>query len=72
MPQQTQEKCRLAKASAEALPGGTHFNFCAFELPRCEDCPNVSSPINASEAINDPMRSVVVSNWLHGELHGPS
>jgi hypothetical protein len=74
MPQSelTQVQCRLAKASAEALSGGAHFNFCAFELLRCDDPPNVSSPVKASEAINDPMRSVVLSGWLHGELHGPS
>ena len=72
MPQSEQTQCRLAKASAEAVPGGAQFNFCAFELARCDDCPNVSNPANASEAINDPMRSVVLSGWLHGELHGPS
>ncbi len=74
MPQseQTQAQCRSAKASAEALLGGTQFNFCAFELARCDDCPSVSSPANASEAVNDPMRSAILSGWLRGELHGPS
>jgi hypothetical protein len=74
MPQseQTQVQCRLAKASTEALLDGAQFNFCAFELTRCDDCPNVSSQANASEAIIDPMRSVVLSGWLRGELHGPS
>ena len=74
MPQseQTQVQCRLAKVSTEALLDGAQFNFCAFELTRCDDCPNVSSQANASEAIIDPMRSVVLSGWLRGELHGPS
>jgi hypothetical protein len=71
MPQseQTQAKCRSAKASAVAQPGGDHFNFCAFELPH--HCPNVSGPVSVFQAINDPMKSVVLSGWLHGELHGP-
>ena len=74
MPQSelTQVQCRLAKASEAALTSLAYFDFCAFELRRCDDCPNESSPKDASEAIDDPMRSVVLGGWLHGELHGPS
>ena len=74
MPQskQAQSKCRLAKASAEALLGGAHFSFCAFELPRCDDCPNASSPANGSESVDDPLKSVVSNGWLRGELHAPN
>jgi hypothetical protein len=73
MPQseQTQEKCRLAKASAEALLGGARFNFCAFELARCDDCPSAVIQANRCEVIADPMKSVVLSSWLRGDLHGP-
>ena len=72
MPQSEQTQCRLAKASAEALPGAAQFNFCAFELARCDDCPNVSSPANVAEAIDDPLKSVVLNGWMHGELYAPN
>jgi hypothetical protein len=52
--------------------GPADFDFCAFELPRCDGCPNVSDPVNAVETIDDPMKSRVLSGWLHGDLHVPT
>ena len=70
--EQAQLNCRLAKAPAAALLGGAHFNFCAFELSRCDDSPNASNPKTGSESVDDPLKSVVLNGWLHGELHAPN
>jgi hypothetical protein len=69
--QQVPVQCRLAGVWADVKSGPADFDFCAFELPRCDGCPNVSDPVNAVETIDDPMKSRVLSGWLHGDLHVP-
>lgn len=73
MPQseQTQVQCRLAETSADASSVRAYVDFCAFEFPGCDDCPNGSSRKRGSEAAGDPLKSVALSGWLHGELYGP-
>jgi hypothetical protein len=67
--QQDPIQCRLG-VSADVKSGAADFDLCAFELPRCDGCPNISDPVNAVD--DDPMKSGVLSGWLHGDLHVPT
>ena len=70
--QQVPVQCRLAGVSTDEKSNLAYFDFCAFEFPRCAGCPNVSDQVNAVEAIDDPLKSRVLSGWLHGDLHVPA
>lgn len=74
MPQseQVSVQCRLANVSGDVKSSLAHFDFCVFEFPRCDGCPNGSGSVNAFETIDDPMKSGVLSGWLHGDLHAPT
>jgi hypothetical protein len=65
-------QCRLANVSADVISSLSHIDFCAFEFPGCDGCPNESGAVSSLEAVEDPMNSVVVSGWLQGDLHAPS
>ena len=69
MPQseQVSVQCRLAEGE---LGFGT-FGACAFQFPRCDGCPNISRRAPTMWTAEDPMISVVLDGWLHGELHAP-
>ena len=71
MPQSTQSsvQCRFA---AEEKSGLAAPDACAYQLPRCDECPNVSRPVPTMWTAADPMNSVVLDGWLHGELHAPN
>jgi hypothetical protein len=60
--------CRLVK---DGKLGFASFNACAFEFPRCDGCPNASRSVSTVRAVEDPINSVILSGWLHGELQGP-
>lgn len=64
-------QCRLPNVFADVKAGGAHFDFCAFEFPGCDGCPSTSGPVTAFGPIDDPMRSEVLLDWLHGDLHAP-
>jgi hypothetical protein len=74
MPQSehTPVQCRLANVSADVKSSLGHIDFCAFEFPRCEGCPNESGSVSTLKSVEDPMNSMVVSGWLRGDLHAPS
>jgi hypothetical protein len=71
MPQSEQALawCRLVKAGKLGLAA---FSACAFEFPRCDGCPNGSRPVAIARAVGDPINSVALDGWLHGELHAPT
>lgn len=65
-------QCRIANVSTDVKSSLAYLDFCAFELPRCDGCPNESGSVSTLKSVEDPMNSVVVSGWLHGDLHAPS
>jgi hypothetical protein len=69
--EQVSVQCRLTNFLVDVKAGGARFDFCAFEFPRCDGCPSVSGSVTAFETIDDPMRSGVLGDWLHGDLHAP-
>jgi hypothetical protein len=69
--EQVPVQCRLANIAAD-VKSSSHIDFCAFEFPRCDGCPNESGSVSTLKSVEDPMNSVVVSGWLHGDLHAPS
>ena len=74
MPQskQTPIQCRLMHVATDVKSGLGHIDFCTFELPRCDGCPNESGSVSTLKSVEDPMNSMVVRGWLHGDLHAPS
>ena len=70
--EQAPVQCRLGEVSAGVKSSSGHFDFCAFEFPRCDGCPNESGSVSTLKSLEDPMNSVVVSGWLQGDLHAPS
>jgi hypothetical protein len=69
--EQTPVQCRLANVPAGVKSSLAHLDFCAFEFPRCDGCPNISGSAQAFEAVDDPMKSAILSGWLHGDLGKP-
>jgi len=65
-------QCRIANVSADVKSSLAYLDFCAFECPRCDGCPNESGSVSTLKSVEDPMNSVVVSGCLHGDLHAPS
>ena len=40
--------------------------FCVFEFPGCEGCPNAMRFIKMVGSSEDPMKSMVMSGWITG------
>jgi len=55
--------CRFAKTAADAHSG---HEFCVFEFPECEGCPNAMHFIKTVESSEDPMKSMALSGWIAG------
>lgn len=53
-------RCRLAD-TAEA---DSDHDFCAFEFPFCEGCPNARHVILTVGREEDPMKSKIMSGWI--------
>jgi hypothetical protein len=74
MPQSKQVpvQCRLTNVATDVKSSVGDIDFCAFEFPRCDGCPNESGSVATLKSVEDPMNSVVVSGWLDGDLYAPS
>jgi hypothetical protein len=68
---QSQVQCRLTNLAPDVTSGVRQTELCEFELPRCRGCSDESGWAATFNSVEDPMNSVVVSGWLHGELHAP-
>jgi hypothetical protein len=64
-------QCRIANVSTDVKSSLAYLDFCAFELPQCDGCPNESGSLSTLKSVEDPMNSAAVSGWLHGDLHAP-
>jgi hypothetical protein len=73
MPQSEQVlvQCRLTNVPAGPKFSLGDLDFCAFEFPRCDGCPNESGLVSRLKWAEDPINSAAVSGWLHGDLHAP-
>ena len=54
--------CRFAD-TAEAY---SNHEFCAFEFPVCEGCPNAVQAVATVGRREDPMKSKVMNGWIVG------
>jgi len=49
-----------------AADADSSHEFCAFEFPGCEGCPNAMHFIKMVGSSEDPMKSMALSGWIAG------
>jgi hypothetical protein len=54
-------RCRFEMTTADAPSGG---EFCVFEFPSCEGCPNALHVVKTLGSSEDPMKSKVLREWI--------
>ncbi len=54
-------RCRFEMTAADAL---FSHEFCAFEFPGCEGCPNAPDSNRTAESPEDPMKSKTWQGWI--------
>jgi hypothetical protein len=59
--QPTLLRCRFEMTAADAP---SSEEFCAFELPGCEGCPNALHAVKTVGSTEDPMKSKVLREWI--------
>jgi len=59
--QPTLVRCRFEMTAADAPPSG---EFCVFEFPGCEGCPNALHAVKTVGSSEDPMKSKVLREWI--------
>lgn len=59
-------RCRFAMTAADAHSG---YEYCVFEFPGCEGCPNAMHFIQTVGSSEDPMKSMALSGWIAGAFH---
>jgi hypothetical protein len=63
--------CRLKGVAINDTANLTCAEYCAFECPICEGCPNMTDGLKALLAPTDPFRSSATKAWLQSDLHPP-
>ena len=56
-------RCRFTMTAADA---DSSHEFCVFEFPGCEGCPNATHLIKTVGSSEDPMKSMAWSGWMSG------
>ena len=59
--QPTLVRCRFEMTAADAPSSG---EFCVFEFPGCEECPNALHAVKTLGSSEDPKKSKVLSAWI--------
>lgn len=54
-------RCRFEMTAANAPSSG---EFCVFEFPGCEGCPNALHAVKTVGNSEDPMKSKVLRKWI--------
>jgi len=54
-------RCRFQMTATDVLSSG---EFCVFEFPGCEECPNALHAVKTLGSSEDPMKSKVLSAWI--------
>ena len=54
-------RCRFEMTGADAPSSG---EFCVFEFPGCEGCPNAQHAVKTVGSSKDPMKSKVLREWI--------
>ena len=54
-------RCRFEMTGADAPSGG---EFCLFEFPGCDGCPNALRAVKTVARSEDPMKSKVLREWI--------
>ena len=54
-------RCRFEMTAADAPSSG---EFCVFEFPGCEGCPNARHAVKTVANAEDPLKSKVLREWI--------
>ena len=57
----TLPRCRFEMTAADTSSSG---EFCVFEFPGCEGCPNALRAVKTVESSEDPMKSTALRDWI--------
>lgn len=59
-------KRRYGEMSSDRRPDASCREFCRYDFPRCDGCPDAVRAEPICSSFEDPMQSMVVRGWIHG------